>query len=338
MKWSGFLPNRKHLRRGFTLIELLVVIAIIAVLIALLLPAVQSAREAARRVQCKNNLKQLGLAAHNFENTNGFFPTGHYSPDFSRTARYDSPPSFGNAPATPGDAYTSELQYAGIVPQLLPFLEQANVSNGFDLNLGHRQLDLWYPGRAVNRTMALTKIPALLCPSAPDPYSSTNVYSRSWVYPTGPTSASLTARTYARSTYDFGATNYLGVAGRMGRTGASFDTREGIFKARNVTRIGDITDGTSNVLMFGETIGNVTNGTYVSSHSWIGIGMWPSSWGMHKGDNQNISYTTWSSLHPGVVQFCLADGSVRQLSTNIETDLFRNVLASIKFGQVAGEF
>ena len=67
-------------RRGFTLIELLVVIAIIAVLIALLLPAVQAAREAARRAQCVNNMKQLGLALHNFESANGTFPKGVYLP------------------------------------------------------------------------------------------------------------------------------------------------------------------------------------------------------------------------------------------------------------------
>src|SRR5664279_3879292 len=96
-------------RRGFTLIELLVVIAIIAVLIALLLPAVQQAREAARRSQCKNNLKQFGLALHNYHEVNGMFPSGQY---------------FNNA----------GFQYCSPVTMLLPYFEQSNLYNSYNLN------------------------------------------------------------------------------------------------------------------------------------------------------------------------------------------------------------
>ena len=117
------MPSRpafepKTIRRsGFTLIELLVVIAIIAVLIALLLPAVQSAREAARRAQCVNNLKQIGLAMHNYESTNGGLPPG---------ALYHLPPT-----TTYSSAAVPSLQGVGTLPHLLPHLEQHSVATIF---------------------------------------------------------------------------------------------------------------------------------------------------------------------------------------------------------------
>src|SRR5580700_1121247 len=100
-------------RLGFTLIELLVVIAIIAVLIGLLLPAVQKVREAAARTQCQNNLKQIGLALHNYSDAYGYFPAGFY-------AAYVTSP-----PMPPGLDFT----YTGWQLQLLPFLEQASLFN-----------------------------------------------------------------------------------------------------------------------------------------------------------------------------------------------------------------
>jgi prepilin-type N-terminal cleavage/methylation domain-containing protein/prepilin-type processing-associated H-X9-DG protein len=123
-------------RRGFTLIELLVVIAIIAVLIALLLPAVQAAREAARRSQCVNNLKQLGIAIHNYESTNG-----------------EIPPTCYNAPGAPIIGYND----FSMKTRLLPFVEQMSMYNALNMS---------YTGLAAqNVTVYSTKINTFLCPS-----------------------------------------------------------------------------------------------------------------------------------------------------------------------------
>ena len=135
-------------RRGFTLIELLVVIAIIAVLIALLLPAVQAAREAARRMQCINNLKQLGLATHNYESTNGTLPPQQIV-------------SFK------GSAIVFKSQW-GVTSRLAPFLELGPLYNSLNFTLKTSAAD--------NSTVVSTSIKTLICPSEiqPQPYTSTS--------------------------------------------------------------------------------------------------------------------------------------------------------------------
>lgn len=133
--------------RGFTLIELLVVIAIIAVLIALLLPAVQQAREAARRTQCRNNLKQIGLAMHNYEGTHGMFP----------------PNGIGRPTENIGGRYLQDwLAWSGFA-MLLPYVEQDNIYNQIDFNYRWDNNN----GGTVNNTMARTRIAAFVCPSDP---------------------------------------------------------------------------------------------------------------------------------------------------------------------------
>ncbi|QEL20858.1 DUF1559 domain-containing protein [Limnoglobus roseus] len=134
-------------RRGFTLIELLVVIAIIAILIGLLLPAVQKVREASARIKCANNLKQVGLASHGYESTYGGLPPAAI--DFDSNA-----PSTLPFPAPKGTRAARSFQFT-----ILPYIEQANIQNKFDINLDWREL--------VNRPLVANSIPIYLCPSAP---------------------------------------------------------------------------------------------------------------------------------------------------------------------------
>src|SRR5262249_24576202 len=135
-----YMPMRRH-HRGFTLIELLVVIAIIAVLIALLLPAVQSAREAARRAQCTNNLKQIGLAMHNYESTNGTLP-----------------------PGVKGCCWGTWLVF------ILPYVEQGPLFNAWNSTGNDRTAltdgDFRYWG-ATNTTVTYSRVAAYYCPSDP---------------------------------------------------------------------------------------------------------------------------------------------------------------------------
>ncbi|WP_020468062.1 DUF1559 domain-containing protein [Zavarzinella formosa] len=208
-------------RKGFTLIELLVVIAIIAILIGLLLPAVQKIREAANRMKCSNNLKQLALAEHNHESAIGGFTMAPYNPSF---------------------AWLTNKPYSvphGWAVELLPYLEQGNVSNAYNLNATWDAQTAADANYVVNQTI----IPSFSCPSSP---GGVNSASRSIPYGRGPLDYVPIFRV------DLNAANIFAPT-----PAPNYDpnTGEGIL-GRGVNRkISEITDGTSNTLLFVEEAG-----------------------------------------------------------------------------------
>ena len=328
-------------RRGFTLIELLVVIAIIAILIALLLPAVQQAREAARRTQCKNNLKQIGLALHNYHDVFNVFCRGKGGTrGYGDTSRLD-----GNY----------ERQ-SGLV-SLLPYIEQANMYQV--IQAGNTTTSPVIPpggpapwaGNAVAVAMYTQRIPSFACPSDPGIIAARGVCS-----------------------YAFSRGDYLGTAAGSGRDAQNVN---GLFCLRRCFGIRDITDGTSNTIAFSERvqasfgrngkaspsikegtltgIGAITTspGACLSAVAAISSGGRYTTWNAVKGkfssiwvdaQPENSSFYTViapngpscindgngnvdgavavlsaSSLHTGGAQALLADGSVRFISENIDT-------------------
>jgi len=215
-------------RRGFTLIELLVVIAIIAVLVALLLPAVQSAREAARRAQCTNNMKQLGLALQNYHTSQNCFPLGGFP----------TPINLYNYVCCPQGGWGSWSAQS----MLLPYLEQTAVYNAQNFSLNMRG-DYW--GEVINTTATQSRIQAFLCPSSTPPKGT-------WYnYVTWP------GNNYFASTGS--SISWLGTDPRLGNSYGPFQytpyayTPNGPFMVGgNAIGLRDVMDGSSNTVGFGE--------------------------------------------------------------------------------------
>ena len=318
-------------RRGFTLIELLVVIAIIAILIALLLPAVQQAREAARRTQCKNNLKQIALACHNFHDTYNRLPGGSFGPDITVPYRANGPRNLG----------WDDHQFMGILPQILPQIEQPNLYNqiaiwkGIDFRphptvVGDYNPEVPYFSDTATWTIAQASIPAFACPSDVQASVSGNTPSRMQMWEDA--SGGEFHLGFFPGEQGTGKTSYMGVAGFLGdiRRWPTWAVLKGVFGMRVTFMFRDITDGLSNTLMFGE----VTGGNDYDWR-WMMAGPMPTAWGLNTTPTQN--WYQFESFHTGVVQFALADGSVRAVSKNIDAKTFER-LAAMADGQVIGEF
>jgi prepilin-type N-terminal cleavage/methylation domain-containing protein/prepilin-type processing-associated H-X9-DG protein len=326
------LPRPPQKRAAFTLIELLVVIAIIAVLVGMLLPAVQKVRAAAAKSSCQNNLKQLGIAVHNFQDSQGRMPNNV------------SPVAAAITPAGSNGHDINSYSWSWLT-QLLPFVEQQNLYNQI------------LPSPSTPRTMAQalgaygTQVKSYLCPAD---------------------SSSMTARTDRANTpgYACGSTNYKGVCGSTWSWGSyaytapgyqaigpygnpgldsgdgCFFRSDGIINYNPITfnrqlRVELITDGTAHTFMIGEDLPDKNQhcawpqSNYATGTTAIPLNnaMRPGQPGFNSpGDWPNVY--SFRSLHIAGANFCMADGSVKFVNDSITLSIYR-AMGTIRGGEVA---
>ncbi len=309
--------------RGFTLIELLVVIAIIGVLIGLLLPAVQAAREAARRMQCSNNLKQMGLALHNYQGSYGVFPPG-----YSSLWKQDG-----------GDAGTADDDVGhgwGWASMILPQMEQGNVFNA--INFG---LTMTY---AENNTAQLFKFSSYLCPSD-----------------TTKSQIPVRDEANANTIYTVAGSNYVGMYG-LGEVGEAPGNGSGMFYRNSRLSFADMLDGSSQTFMVGERSHNLSYVTWtgraiggwlhktssfeggtdqfaVDPEESFTMILGPVELGDEDGprtpNHPRAHVEDYASRHPGGVNFLFGDGSVRFVKNQINIRVYQ-ALATRSGGEIIG--
>ena len=317
-------------KRAFTLVELLVVIAIIGILIGMLLPAVQSVREAARRTQCLNNIRQVTLACLNYESARSRFPPGMLEDTIPNTR----PP--GVAP-----------QRLGVFSILLPFMELQNVADLVEPNLnpgrlgddGHGNGEWWDfdptgTGVLNTRFCSQIKIPTYECPSDQIDASVAliGVAGEGQNGTDGPIWRGIRFFDDNEFGISFGVRNYSGVGGAVGDiTGDQhpWRTHEGILGNRTKNSFGNIADGSSNTFLFGEIVGRNTTwlgaGGGGAAYAWIGsvnLPVW--NWGTEFTDSTSTLLRAFLSNHPGTVNFSRADGSVHAIDDTMDVTTMRN--------------
>jgi hypothetical protein len=292
------------------MIEVVIIITIIGLLVGLTLPAVMMAREAAARRRCQSNLRQIALAAVNYESAHGVLPPGYLG---------DLPPVKHSRKPD----YNERFQWAGVLPYLLPYLEQEPLYRGMEVQWDVTKADRpWWVSEA-NFQAASVRLPVLVCPSD-DPFEGiqrTVWYVAYFAALDGKAYEVFQVVQFSRLNSDvLGRTSYVGSAGRRGHTGISEeDIWEGVFSNRSRTRMNQVStaDGTSNVLFFGESLGGKYPGVREESYCWMGVGVSSSIFGLPLQGN----FPSFSSRHT-VVHFAFCDGSVRGLRKGCPTDLF----------------
>lgn len=289
-------PRRRH---GFTLVELLVVIAIIGVLVALLLPAVQSAREAARRAACQNNLRNLALACLTFEEANGHFAQG-----------FDVQPWMDES--------------WGWTTHTLPYLEEQAMYDALGVS-SRRLMDLFRAARSEPRLLTLLQTPLAIfrCPSDDAPV----------LLPGQPSGSRHFRGNNSPSSFEPALSNYIGCKGFIDNTCYPGDEQRcktnGMFHGASAIEMGQVTDGTSQTFLLGE------RDSFCNAASWIGCRNppGPDQWGTYfvlgrvtlkinhpVTGAHNTCTESFASAHPGGAFFAYVDGSVHFVSEDIDYD------------------
>jgi prepilin-type N-terminal cleavage/methylation domain-containing protein/prepilin-type processing-associated H-X9-DG protein len=310
-------PYTKHTRsrsKAFTLVELLVVITIIGILIALLLPAVQAAREAARRMQCTNNLKQLGLGCMMHESTHGWFPTNGYygsyvgDPDAGFSAYVSGPTAAGKFVGQPG----------GWMYNILPYMEQQAFHDQGSGQSFAQKKTLWTKAIA-------TPMSAHFCPSRREPLVAMfGQYWRSNPYPW--------ANIYYSSTQKYARNDYAINSGDTLIANGNDKSIDGISHRQSMVRVAEVTDGTSWTFLVGEKwvspdeyLTGDNGGDDASAyagHDW-GNARWTNPGFPPLQDRAGGYYSRhFGSAHPGGLNMAFCDGSVQTISYSIDLTVY----------------